>query len=132
MPSLNETDDFSSWGYSLKALPVIRWLLVSLITLVPSTFLKKMLLLPFFIAGICQAKKFQIRADTLKILFILGMSTILINGIVPGYWEVESSDEHSVSSCSCLEYCLLKSMALSSLTWLPALIGLCAVSGKLC
>lgn len=66
MPFLNETDDFRSLGCSPKTLPVISWVVVSLklITVVQSTFLKKMVLLQFFIAGTCQGGKVQIRADT--------------------------------------------------------------------
>lgn len=94
-------------------LSVISWVVVSLklITVVQSTFLKKMVLLQFFVAGTCREGRVQIRADTfsLEILLILGASTRLINEMVPGYVEVESSDKHGYSSYSCLEYSLLKS-----------------------
>lgn len=52
-----------------KTLPVVSWLLVSLklITAVQSTFLKKMVLLQFFMAGTCREGKVQIRADAFSL-----------------------------------------------------------------
>lgn len=56
-------------GATARKLPVISWLLVALklITLVQSTFLTKMTLLQFFIAGTCRKWKVQIRAHTFSL-----------------------------------------------------------------
>lgn len=79
-------------GATARKLPVISWLLVTLklIAVVQSTFLRKMALLQFFIAGTCREGNVQIRAHTfsLWILLTFRISTRLINEIIPGYLEV--------------------------------------------
>lgn len=56
-------------GATARKLPVISWLLVALklIAVVQSTFLKKIALLQFFIAGTRREGKVQIRAHTFSL-----------------------------------------------------------------
>lgn len=55
-------------GATARKLPVISWLLVALkLITVQNTFLKKMAVLQFFIAGTCREGRVQIRAHAFSL-----------------------------------------------------------------